>query len=139
MKVKVVTMYEANDGKQFSTESSCLKYEQDLDNAFAANEMLENGATLMSVLTRANQTRPWWDGELTLEDKVILMKTTKDTGFVVRHWQCHEKPSYKVCAIETGGRLYLSGEIGGAIASYGNWVSLKDLLLYARQTPEFAT
>lgn len=137
--MKVVTMYEANDGKQFSTEASCLEYEQALDDTFAANEMLENGATLMSVLTRANQTRPWWGGELTLEDKVILMKTTKDTGFVVRHWQCHEKPTYKVCAIETGGRLYLSGETRGATASYGNWVSPKDLLLYARQTPEFAT
>lgn len=133
--MKVVTMYEANDGKQFSTESSCLGYEQALDDALAANEMLENGATLMSVLTRANQTRPWWDSELTLEDKVILMKTTKDTGFVVRHWQCHEKPIYKVCAIEIGGRLYLSGETGVTTSTYGNWVSPKDLLLYARQTP----
>ena len=137
--MKVVTMYEANDSKRFLTEAHCLEYEQACEDAFAANEMLENGATLMSVMTRANQTIPWWDRELTLEDKVILMKATKNTGFVVRHWQCHEKPIYKVCAIKVGGRLYLSGETKGGTATYGNWVSLKDLLLYARQTPEFAT
>lgn len=134
--MKVVTVYEASDGKQFSTEFSCLRHEQDLDNTFAANEMLENGATLMSVLTRANQTRPWWDGWLTLEDKVILMKTTKDTGFVVRHWQCHEKPIYKVCAIETGGRLYLSGDAENWCGPYGGWIDLADLLRYARNTLE---
>jgi hypothetical protein len=72
----------------------------------------------------------------TVPDRV-LMKATKNTGFVMRHWQCHEKPSYKVRAIEIGGRgrLYLSGETGVATSTYGNWVSLKDLLSCALQTP----
>jgi hypothetical protein len=39
--------------------------------------------------------------------------------------------------IEIGGRgrLYLSGETGVATSTYGNWVSLKDLLSCALQTP----
>jgi hypothetical protein len=132
--MKTVTMYEAEDGKQFRDEAQCLEYEQQCEDARAANDMLENGATLMAALTRANQTRPWWDSGLTLEDKVILMKTTKATGFVVRHWQCSEKPGYKVWQIDTYGRLYLFGDSGSWSGTYGNWVSLQDLLRYAHQT-----
>ena len=132
--MKIVTMYEAKDGKQFRDEAQCLEYEQQCDDARAANDMLENGATLMAALTRANQTRPWWDGGLTLEDKVILMKTTKDTGFAVRHWQCSDKPGYKVRQIDSAGRMHLFGDAGAWSGCYGNWVGLQDLLRYAHQT-----
>lgn len=132
--MKTVTMYEADDGEQFRSEAQCLEHEQQCEDARAANDMLENGATLMAALTRANQTRPWWDSGLTLEDKAFLMKATKDTGFVVHHWQCSDKPGYKVCQIDNYGRMHLFGDAGSWNGSYGNWVSLKDLLLYAHQT-----
>lgn len=132
--MKTVTMYEAEDGKQFRAEAQCLEYEQQCDDAKAANDMWQNGATLMAALTRANQTRSWWDSGLTLEDKVILMRTTKDTGFVVRHWQCSEKPGYKVREIDSYGRMHLFGDAGCWSGAYGNWVDLRDLLRYARQT-----
>lgn len=132
--MKTVTMYEAEDGKQFRVEGQCLEYEQQREDAKAANEMLENGATLMAALTRANQTRPWWDSGLTLEDKVMLMKITKDTGFVVSHWQCSDKPGYKVCEIDSYGRMHLFGDAGCWSGPYGNWVDLRDLLRYARNT-----
>ena len=126
--MKIVTMYEAEDGARFRTESACLEYEQQCVDTQSANDMLENGATLMAVLTRANQSRPWWDCELKLEDKVILMKTTKDTGFVIRHWQCSEMPQYKVARVNNDGHLLLHGD------TYGCFVSLIDLLRYAHQT-----
>lgn len=132
--MKTVTMYEAEDGKQFRSEAQCLEYEQQCEDARAANDMLENGATLMAALTRANQTRPWWDSGLTLEDKVILMKTTKETGFVVRHWQCSDKPGYKVCQLNNAGHLHLFGDSGSWSGPYGNWIGLQDLLRYAHQT-----
>ena len=131
--MKTVTMYEADDGKQFRSEAQCLEHEQQCEDARAANDMLENGATLMAALTRANQTRPWWDSGLTLEDKVFLMRATKDTGFVVRHWQCSDKPGYKVRQIDNQGRIHLFGDVGAWSGWYGNWVSLQDLLRYAHE------
>ena len=132
--MKTVTMYEADDGKQFRSEAQCLEHEQQCEDARAANDMLENGATLMAVLTRANQTRPWWDSGLTLEDKVFLMRATKDTGFVVSHWQCSDKPGYKVRRIDNYGRIHLFGDVGSWSGPYGNWVRLQDVLRYAHQT-----
>lgn len=132
--MKAVTMYEAQDGKQFRAESQCLEYEQQCEDARAANDMLDNGATLMDVLTQANQTRPWWDKGLTLDDKAFLTRATKDTGFVVHHWQCSYSPRYQVRQIDNAGRLHLFGDAGGRGGAYGNWVDLRDLLRYAHQT-----
>ena len=132
--MKTVTMYEADDGTQFRIEDHCVEYEQQCEDAQAANDMLKNGATLMSALIRANQTRPWWDQGLTLDDRVILMNTTKDTGFAVPHWQCKDNPGYKVRQIDKTGRIHLFGDVGSWNGSYGQWITLRDFLRYARQT-----
>ena len=132
--MKTATMYEADDGKQFRTEALCLEYDQQCADLAAANEMLDNGASLMAALTRAHQTRTWWGSGLTVEDKVILMNTTKRTGFVVIHWQCSNKPGYKPCGLNQAGQVLLWGDAGCWSGPYGNWVSLTDLLRYARNT-----
>lgn len=132
--MKIVKMYEADDGKQFRSEIECLTHERLCKDAKAANNMLWNGATLMAVLVQANQARPWWDSGLTLEDKALLIKATKDTGFVIHHWQCSYKPGYKVCQIDIFGRIQLFGDVGSRDGPYGDWVSLRDLLRYAHQT-----
>jgi hypothetical protein len=132
--MKIVTMYEAEDGQQFRTEAQCVEYEQQCADLAAANDMLDNGASLMAALTRAHQTRPWWDSGLTVKDKVILMKTTKDTGFVVSAWQCSDRPGYKPCRLNHAGQVKLWGDSGSWSGPYGNWVGLQDLLRYARQT-----
>ena len=132
--MKTVTMYEADDGKQFRAEAQCLEYEQQCADLAAATDMLGNGATLMAALTRAHQTSPWWDSGLSLEDKVILMTTTKDTGFFVSHWQCSDKPVYKPCGLNHSGQVLLWDDAGSWSGPYGNWVGLTDLLRYARYT-----
>lgn len=132
--MKTVTMYEAEDGRQFRAEAQCLEYEQQCADLAAANDMLYNGATLMAALTRAHQTRPWWDSGLSVEDKAILMKTTKDTGFAVSYWQCRDNPGYKPCRLDHNIRVLLWGDVGGWSGPYGDWVSLADLLRYARNT-----
>jgi len=131
--MKSVMMYEADDGKRFNDPTLCLEYEQQCTDVDAANNMLDNGATLMAVLVRANQTRPWWDQGLSPDDKEFLMKATQDTGFVVRHWQCSDKPGYKPCRLNSDGEILLFGDVGSWSGSYGNWVDLKDLLRYAMQ------
>ncbi len=131
-------MYEAEDGQQFRTEPQCLEYEQQCANTGAANDMLDNGATLMATLTRAHQPRPWWDSSVTAEDKAILMNTTKDTGFVVRHWQCSDKPSYKPFRLNHAGKVMLGGDPGIGSGAYAEWVGLNDLLRYDRKTADIA-
>jgi hypothetical protein len=103
--MRIITFYAAEDGKQFRDSAQCLEYEQQCKDALDANEMLENGATLMAVLTRANQTRPWWDSGLTLEDKVSQ--------------------------IDNNERIFLCGR---SHYSYGEWICLQDLLRYAHET-----
>ena len=130
--MKIVAMCEADDGKRFPTESGCLNYEQMCSDVAAANNMLSNGATLMAALIRANQTRPWWDESLNAEDKALLMRITKETGFAVCHWQLSNKPAYKPCEINSEGSVHLFGDAGGWSGPYGGWVTVRDLLRYAR-------
>ena len=138
--MKTVTLYEAYDGRRFIREADCLEYEQQMQDAEAANEMLRNGATLMEVLIRANQKRPSWYRNLILEDRAMLTRMTKDTGIVVEHWQCRKTPDYKVCEIGHTGCLYLYGDAGSGAYSgwgaYGGWLSLTDFLRYAKDSLE---
>lgn len=60
--------------------------------------------------------------QLTDEQKNI----TKDNCFVFSHWQCCEKPAYRIASIEDGGFLKLWGK-GGWSGYYGNVVSLNKL------------
>lgn len=132
--MKTVQMYEAEDGTRFTLESQCAEYERHCANVKAANLMLESGATLMSVLDRLNYTNPQWDSNLPNEDRAILLDTTKDTGFVVSHWQGSNKPGYKVQQVNVDGQLYLFGDAGAWSGPYGDWVHLSDFLRYAHQT-----
>jgi hypothetical protein len=124
--MKQVTMYEANDGKLFTTETECWEYEHLTEDAQIASERLQNGATMLDALVRANLTRPYWDDGLTVRDKVALSKMTKDTAFVVRHWQCSEEPCYKPSGIEPNGNITLFGSPNGQ--HYGGELSVKDIV-----------
>lgn len=132
--MKQVTRYEATDGTLFLTQEMCETHEQRCADLDAANEMFSSGATLMAALTRAHQTRPLWDIALSLEDKALLMRITKDTGLVIEHWQCKSRPGYKPLELDHECRVWVYGDAGSWSGPYGNWVTLKDLLRYARAT-----
>lgn len=132
--MKVVTMYEAEDGKQFRYEDQCLRHEEECANLKAANELLNSGATLMQALERFHMTHKWWDSGLTDEDKAVLSRMTKDTGLRVRHWQCSDVAGYKPCELDLGGRVYLWGDAGCWSGPYGGWAQLDCLLRYAHET-----
>jgi hypothetical protein len=128
-----IDMWRAPDGRTFSTEQSCLEYEQQVADADAANAALEGGASLLAVLQLANRSRSWWRADDA--DAALLSSMTKDTALVVRHWQCSDKPGYKFCRVDYEGRIRLYGDAGSWSGSYGNWVSLEDFIRYARATP----
>jgi hypothetical protein len=62
------------------------------------------------------------DGRLTDEQKNI----TKDNCFIVSHWQCCEKPAYRITSIQDGGWLKLWGR-GSWMGEYGGTVSVDKL------------
>lgn len=126
--MKAITMYEAENGRIFSTEVECLDYEQHGKNAEEATEMLANGFNMMDVLTKANQSRPLWDRYLTIDDRRVLGRATKDTLFAVYKWNVDDAHMCKVYKIENNGYMMLQGH------NYGAYVSLADLLCYAHQT-----
>ena len=130
--MRISIQYIASDGKTFNSERQCLEHEQRIKDAEEATGMLLNGATLMAALNRANQTRPYWDVGMTMEDKARLMNITEDTGFAVPHWQCSDLPCYQLCGIRSDGRVFLYGNPSPE-RGYGNWIDVKTLLEYARQ------
>ncbi len=82
-----------------------------------ANVLLDQGATLDSI--------KYWCGfhwNLSEQQKNI----TKDNCFIISHWECCEKPAYRIVEIEDGGRLRLWG-IGGWSGGYGGVISLDNL------------
>jgi len=100
--------YEADDGKQFRSEAQRAEYEQQCVDLAVANDMLDNGATLMAALTRANKS------------------------LAMPHWQCCPFPEYPIRRIGADGRVWVGEYVGEP--GYGNFVGLKDLLRYASQT-----
>lgn len=137
--MKLVTKYEAHDGKLFGNEADCLKHEDACASLAAANEMLQNGSTLMESLTCLHRAQVEWGNRLSAEDKTCLMRITKDTGFVISHWQCRYEPGYKPCELDLAGRVYLWGNAGSWSGAYGGWCSVDDVLRYAADTVKQAS
>ena len=130
--MKTVTMHEAKDGQQFLREDQCLEYEQQCADLAVANDMLDNGATLMAALTRANKSRSWWDCSLTQQQRDLLAKLNRHTKLAIPHWQCCPSPEYPIRRIGADGRVWIGECVGER--GYGKFVGLKDLLRYASQT-----
>lgn len=128
--MKAVTMYEAEDGKHFRYEDDCLRHERKCANKDAANELLASGGSLFDALSMLHENGLC--ARLSEGDKEQLRKMTKDTAFVVSHWQCQDTPGYKPQDIDLDGRVYLYGDAGSWSGSYGGWVNVYDLLRYAQ-------
>ena len=81
-----------------------------------ANAMLERGSNLRSIEYQCG-----FNWNLTDEQKEI----TKDSCFVISHWQCCDKPAYQIRSIEESGRVYVSGK-GSWSGYYGNEVNISE-------------
>jgi hypothetical protein len=121
-------MYEADDGEKFDNKESCERHEVLIARLINANECFKNGATLYRALELLNDNMD----NFSIEDKIILMKITKDTGISVPHWQCRDNQGYKPCSLNIDGKVYLFGDSGSWSGPYGEWVKINDLLRYFR-------
>ncbi len=141
--MRIITMYEAEDGEAFYSEKQCLTHEKALADVRLANQMLKDGCNLFDVLTVAGGDFPSTKC-LSEEDKAILRSMTKDTGVTIEHWQCSDKPAYKAILIPypkrgcAGDSVQMHGDVGRWSGPYGSKVTVKDLIRYARATFEKA-
>ena len=87
-------------GELFDRKESCLKHEQRHKDVAAANEMLENGATLQEINDKLNI----WPSV-----PEYLKNVTKDNCFVISYWQCCSKPAYQIVSIGMRGELMVYG------------------------------
>ena len=134
--MKIVAMYESDDGELFTAENDCLRHEQKCTDLCAANEMLANGANLLEVLEMADRSIPGWSGGLDPETKEVLARITNDTGFRIRYWQCSDLPAYKPDRVRLDGKVFLYGDVGRWSGPYGDWVRVKDLVRYYLESHE---
>jgi len=136
--MKKIVKYEAVDGKLFDNEKDCLGHELQLEDLRKANQLLQDGVNLLNVLTVASQNDTLSSVHyLSSEDKEILKSMTTESGVTVEHWQCSCKPGYKVTLIYHGGcHVLLYGDAGSWTGSYGNKITVKDLLYYVKQMRE---
>jgi hypothetical protein len=124
--MKIITVYEANDGRRFDNKESCERHDVLLERLIHAKDSFRNGSNLYGSLGLLNDNMD----NFSEEDKVILMKITKDTGFKIEHWQCSKKPGYKIVDLNVDGEVHIFGDVGCWSGPYGNWVSIRDCIRY---------
>ena len=123
--MQAITLYEARNGRQFSTPGECAVYERVLDDTFAANALLAGGAHLLKVFVRANAHRPRWDKDLALRDKIFLIRATKETNLCVPEWSRAADGAYSPAEVRQTGKIFLHRRLYGG---HGEWVGLPRLL-----------
>lgn len=106
-------------GDLFLTEEKCLEHEDKHRRIYKANMMLERGHTLKEIQDKCNIWRKVPD---------YLENVTTDNCFVVSHWQCCDKPAYRIDSISLDGKVRLWG-CGSWSGYYGNFVDLNSLCL----------
>lgn len=129
--MRPVTMYESNDGRQFSTESASSEWDTVLSDTDEANRILNSGQSLKIVVDAAyRNTR----GRHHINGEDVLAEMTKDSGIAIPHWQCREEAGYKLQRMQPDGQLYVYGNVGSWSGGYGGYMSLEDFIRYAEDT-----
>lgn len=101
-------------GDLFDSADYCLEHEDRHKRIEKANEMLQNGHTLKQI---QDECEIWDDLPNYLE------AVNQDNCFTVSHWQCCNKPAYRIIYIDMDGSVYLFG-CGSWTGYYGNLVGL---------------
>lgn len=106
-------------GELFDFENDCRAHEDRHERIYRANDMLRNGRTLKEIQDECNI---WHEVPKKLEN------VNTDNCFVVRHWQCCDKPAYKIDTINMDGSVRLWG-CGSWSGYYGHDIYLYSNLL----------
>lgn len=116
--MKEVTMFECEYCRETHTsELLALQCEFKDKRTEYANKLLSEGWTIDQIEYSCG-----FHWSLKEEHK----KVTKDSCFAIPHWQCCDKPAYRITRINKNGSVDVFG-IGGWGGGYGNTMSLDNL------------
>lgn len=104
-------------GKAFDQERDAYECEFKHTKRLYANQLLKDGFNLEYINYQCGFN---WN----LLDEI--KSVTKDNCFIIEHWQCCNKPAYRIVEIDEIGNIRLFG-IGSWNGGYGNWVNVKNL------------
>lgn len=104
-------------GRSFDKERGALECEFKHAKRSYANQLLQDGFSLDYINYQCG-----FNWKLSEE----IVKVTKDNCFVISHWQCCDKPAYRIVEIDERGNIRLWGR-GSWDGGYGNWVSVDKL------------
>ena len=116
--IKEIEAYECEVcGEIYKREADAARCFYDHAKERYANVLLDEKRGLRSINYLCG-----FDWTLTPEREQI----TKDNCFVISHWQCCDKPAYRIVEINSHGKVRLWG-IGGWMGGYGNWMDIDKL------------
>ena len=106
--MKIVTIYEADDGTPFASYGDCEEYEIAIRDAIAATELLQQKASLYGALAR------FWEGgssvqlnshSLTSEQLYMLHSSNKNTKIMVGR---ADRSIYRATKIDHRGKIIVT-------------------------------
>ena len=121
--IKEVTSWKTSDGGIHSIQSWAAIHEQNLIRMRYANSLLENGASIGTILDAVG---------LYVPDE-ILYNVTKDSRLVIKHYQCRETPGYMPLGFNIHMDIRCFGDAGSWSGPYGNYEDAKRVALYAKE------
>lgn len=101
-------------GDLFDTEERCIEHEDRHERINKANKMLEDGCTLKEIQDECNI---WYSIPKHLEN------VNAENCFIIRHWQCCNKPAYRIKYIYMDGKVKVWG-CGSWDGYYGDALNL---------------
>ena len=84
-------------GETFDTEKDCIMHEDRENKVSKANDMLQKGCTLKEINDKVHVWRAI---------PAYLENATKDHCFVISHWQCCDKPAYRIVRFQYTGGIF---------------------------------
>lgn len=113
--MKKVIKYECEEcGDLFDSEERCIEHEGRHKKIYKANEMLKDGCTLKEIQDECNI---WYSIPKHLEN------VNTDNCFIIRVWQCCDKPAYRIDYIYMDGKVRVLG-CGSWSGYYGKALGL---------------
>lgn len=121
--IKEITKWQTVDGEEHYSIEAAQRHVEQIVRVNRANSVLNSGGSVADAL-RAFSTR----GDI----DPILERVNKETKLVISYWQCRETPGYQPREFHVNGQLWVYGDAGGHTGSYGNEVTISDLVRYAK-------
>lgn len=120
--VRKITKWETSDGKEHYSIEAAQRHALQIVRTDSANAVLTSGGSVADALRAMG-----WTGTI----DPVLEKVTGATKLVISYWQCRDTPGYQVREFRPNGSLWVWGDAGSWSGSYGNEVTIYDLVRYA--------